>query len=322
MRYIIYGAGAVGSVIGGRLFQAGRDVVLITRGEHLTTIQERGLTLKTPGQTYEIPISAVGHPAEIKFSDEDVILFAMKSQDSEDAQRTLFSLTGVDLPVVCAQNGVANEPLAARRFRHVYGMVVRLPSSYVEPGVVTNEAVPRAGVLDIGCYPQGTDDLASQMAADFESSGFSSRADPNIMRWKHSKLNFNLNNVLSAIFTPDEPVEDITQALRKEALVCYQAAGIEFASKEEMRERSRPYFKRTEIEGSPRPGSSTWQSLARGRKSVETDYLNGEIVLLGALHGVPTPYNRAVQLMANRIASEGIPPGSMKLHDLEKYIKS
>jgi len=320
MRYIIYGAGAVGSVIGGRLYQAGRNVILITRGEHLTAIQERWLILKAPGETFEIPIRAAGHPTEITFTDDDVIIFAMKSQDSEDAQRTLFSLTGSDLPVVCAQNGVVNEPLAARRFQHVYGMVVRLPSSYVEPGVVTNEAAPRAGVLDVGCYPQGTDDLASQMTGDFESSGFSSRADPNIMRWKYTKLLFNLNNVLTAIFAVDESVDDITQAIREEALACYQAAGIEFASNEEMRERSRPYFKRTVIEGSPRMGSSTWQSLARGRRSVETDYLNGEIVLLGLLHGVSTPYNRAVQLLANRIASEGISPGSMKLQDLENYI--
>jgi len=320
MRYIIYGAGAVGSVIGGRLVQAGCDVVLITRGEHLTTIQDRGLILQTPGETFEIPIRAVGHPSEVMFSDEDVILFAMKSQDSEDAQRTLFSLTGSNLPVVCAQNGVVNELLAARRFQMVYGMVVRLPSSFVEPGIVTNETAPGAGVLDVGCYPRGTDDLASEMTSDFEASGFSSRADSNVMRWKYAKLIFNLKNVFAAVFAPDEPLDDIAKAIREEALACYHAAGIEFASSEEMRERALPYFKRTDIPGIQRPGSSTWQSLARGRMSVETDYLNGEIVLLGALHGVPTPYNRAMQNMANQVATGEIPLGSMKCQDLEELI--
>ncbi|OGO18369.1 MAG: hypothetical protein A2Z14_15470 [Chloroflexi bacterium RBG_16_48_8] len=195
-------------------------------------------------------------------------------------------------------------------------MIVRLPASYIQPGVVTNEAAPRAGVLDLGLYPRGMDDLASQIASDLEASGFSSRPDSNIMRWKYTKLLINLNNVVSAIFKPDEPTEDISRALREEALACYQAARIQFASTEEMHERARPYFKRTEIAGSPRMGSSTWQSLARGLPTIETDYLNGEIVLLGALHGVATPYNRAVQVLANRIASEGIPPGSLHAHDL------
>ncbi len=316
MRYIIYGAGAVGSVIGGRLFHAGCDVILICRGDHLKAIRTNGLTLKTPGETFELSVPTVGHPSEIDFSKEDVVFFTMKSQDSEEAHRTLFGLTSGDLPVVCAQNGVNNEAYACRRFQRVYGMIVRLPSSYIEPGIVTNEAAPRAGVLDLGLYPQGMDDLTVEIAKDLEASGFSSQPDPNIMRWKYTKLLFNLDNVLSAIFESDEPTDNISKAIREEALACYHAAGIEYASFEEMRERSRNFFKRTEIEGSPRMGSSTWQSLARGRTSVETDYLNGEIVLLGATHNIPTPYNRAAQILVSQIANECIPPGSLRADDL------
>jgi 2-dehydropantoate 2-reductase len=199
-------------------------------------------------------------------------------------------------------------------------MSVRLPSSLLEPGVVTNEAAPRAGALDIGCYPTGIDDLASQMASDLEAAGFSSGVDPNIMRWKYAKLLFNLKNVYPAIFRPDEDLGDLEKAVRDEALACYRATGIEFASSEEMRERARPHFKRTDIPGLKRPGSSTWQSLARGRNRVETDYLNGEIVLLGALHGIATPYNRALQVMANQVANGDFPIASRKRQDLDNYI--
>jgi 2-dehydropantoate 2-reductase len=55
---------------------------------------------------------------------------------------------------------------------------------------------------------------------------------------------------------------------------------------------------------------------------VETDYLNGEIVLLGALHGIPTPYNRAIQILANRAAREGIPPRSLRVDDLVQVIQN
>jgi 2-dehydropantoate 2-reductase len=322
MRYIIYGAGAVGSVIGGRLFRAGRDVVLISRGAHLKVVQENGLILKIRGETYNLPIPVVGHPSKISFSKEDVVLLTMKSQDSEEAHRTLFAMTDGEIPVVCAQNGINNETLTLRRFRRVYGMVVRAPSSFLEPGIVTNEAAPLGGVLDLGLIPDGVDDITKQIAEDLEASGFSSRPDPNIMRWKYTKLLFNLNNALSALFESDEPTDDISQAIREEALACYQSAGIVYASFEEMRERARHHFKRTDIEGNPRMGSSTWQSLARARPTVETDYLNGEIVLLGALHGIPTPYNRAIQILANRAAREGIPPRSLRVDDLVQVIQN
>jgi 2-dehydropantoate 2-reductase len=74
------------------------------------------------------------------------------------------------------------------------------------------------------------------------------------------------------------------------------------------------------IAGQARSGGSTWQSLARGTGSVEVDYLNGEIVLMGMLHGVPTPANAAMQRIARRMTIDGAPPGSMRLADIEAEI--
>ena len=116
MRFIIYGAGAIGGVIGARLHAHGHEVILIARGAHLTAIRERGLTLIAPDERTTLPLPAVGHPREIAFRDDDVVLLAMKTQDTPAA---LDALSGCaeDVPVVCAQNGVANERMAARRFR-------------------------------------------------------------------------------------------------------------------------------------------------------------------------------------------------------------
>jgi 2-dehydropantoate 2-reductase len=322
MRYIIYGAGAVGSVIGGRLYRVGCEVILIGRGAHLKSIQDQGLVMRTSVENLNLPIPAVGHPSEISFSKEDVVFFTMKSQDSEEAHRTLFALTGGDLPVVCAQNGVNNERLALRRFRKVYGLIVGPPSSYIEPGIVIDEAAPDAGVMDLGLYPQGVDDLAKQIAHDLEASGYISQADPDIMRWKYTKLVLNLDNVASAIFQPGEPTEEIVRKMREEALACLQAAAIRSVPVEEMLESPRKYFKSVEVEGSPRKGSSTWQSLARSRPTVETDYLNGEIVMLGALHNVPTPYNRTAQVLANKTASGRYPPRGLTIDDFMQTVES
>ena len=67
-------------------------------------------------------------------------------------------------------------------------------------------------------------------------------------------------------------------------------------------------------------GGSSWQSLARRPGSIESDYLNGEIVLLGRLHGVPTPVNTVLQRIANRLAVTGTPPVSMSLAEIEQEI--
>ena len=67
------------------------------------------------------------------------------------------------------------------------------------------------------------------------------------------------------------------------------------------------------VGGARRGGGSSWQSLARGLGSIETDYLNGEIVLLGRLHGVPTPANALVQRLADQAARQKARPGASRL---------
>jgi 2-dehydropantoate 2-reductase len=68
--------------------------------------------------------------------------------------------------------------------------------------------------------------------------------------------------------------------------------------------------------GAPRGGGSSWQSLTRGTGTIEADHLNGEIVLLGRLHGVPTPLNELLQHLANTFARERRPAGSMPVAEL------
>jgi 2-dehydropantoate 2-reductase len=320
MRYIIYGAGGIGGVIGGKLFQRGHEVVLICRGEQVTTIQRQGLTVKTPTETLQLPLRAVAHPRELVFTKRDVVILTMKSQDTEMALRDLQHAGSIDIPVICCQNGVDNERMAARRFSRVYGMVVWMPATYLEPGVVLNHASPIGGILDAGCYPRGVDSLITQVTADVTACGFSAKADPAIMRWKYTKLLSNLRNALQAICGLEAPGGEVARRARQEALACYKAAGIEFVPEEEMRQRIQTEIRMADIEGHPRTGGSTWQSLMRGLPSIEVDYLNGEIVLLGKLYGVPTPCNAVLQRVANDMARSGKRPGSMTVEQLQAMV--
>jgi 2-dehydropantoate 2-reductase len=317
MRYVIYGAGAIGGTIGARLHLAGFDVLLIARGPHLEAIRAGGLRFQSPDGVATLRIPAAGSPSEARLGPGDVVFLTMKTQDTEAALIDLQAAAPVlDLPVVCAQNGVENERMALRRFERVYAMLVILPATHLEPGVVEATSAGITGVLDAGRYPSGVDDVILEVCSGLEKAGFRARPDPQAMRKKYAKLLGNLNNTLQAALG-EARAPELSRRLVEEAIACYRAAGIEWTPDAEMaalRDGMRA--------GGGRQGNSTWQSLARGAGSIESDYLNGEIALLGRMYGVPTPANAALQRIGRRMVAEGLAPGSLSPADLLREIES
>ena len=322
MRFVIYGAGGIGGVIGGRLFMHGEAVTLIARGEHLMALRRSGLKLIAPDGEHRLAIPVVGHPSEYRFGDDDVALLCVKSQQTAIALEALRDAAGDGVPLICAQNGVANEVMAARRFVSVYAMVVSLPAEHLAPGVVVTYAQQPGGMLDLGCYPTGTDARCETVAHTLTAAGFSAQPDPAVMRQKYAKLLMNLNNALQAACELDDTAREISTQLRNEALACYAAAGIDCAGADEVRARRADGMRFVDIEGHPRHGGSSWQSIARGTGDIETDYLNGEIVLLGRRHGVPTPANVVLQRIGNEMARRRLAPGHFKIAELLTLIEA
>lgn len=311
MRFVIYGPGAVGGVVAGRLHQHGHEVALIARGAHYAALKRHGLKLRDASGEQKLMVPAVDHPSKITWREGDVALVAVKSQHSPDVFAELAASAPPELPVVCLQNGVRNEPEALRRFPNVYGVHVACPSVHLEPGVVEARSWPVTGLLDLGRYPRGVDDTATAVADAFSASTFDSYAISDVVRWKWRKLITNLGNAVEALFGPSARGGPIGERARQEGEACLAAAGIEAASAEEDRGRRGELLWLGSITGRARPGGSTWQSLARQTPDVETDYLNGEIVLLGRLHGVQTPVNALLQQLVNRFARRRTAPGSL-----------
>ncbi|MEU8033989.1 2-dehydropantoate 2-reductase N-terminal domain-containing protein [Streptomyces sp. NPDC049099] len=326
MRYIIIGAGAVGGTVGGRLAQAGREVVLVARGSHLAALAEHGLRLRVPeGElTYRLP--AVDGPGPLgELRADDVLVLAVKTQDTmaalenwAEAPVTGGGTAAERLPLVCLQNGVESGRLALRRFRQVYGVCVWLPSALEEPGVVSAAGSPLTGILHLGRLPHGTDDTARRIAADLADARFEAPVVPDVARWQYAKLLANLSNAVEALTgTRDtEPARALYARVRAEGAAVLDAAGIAYTGAEEERAARGDKVTLVPLSWAPRGGGSSWQSLARGTGTIEADYLNGEIALLGRLHGVPTPLNELLQRLANRFARERRAPGSMPAADL------
>ncbi len=312
MRIVVFGVGAVGGVIAGRLFEHGHEVVGIARGAHYEAIRTGGMKLVDPDRTATLALPVVDEPAAIDWRPDDVVLVTTKTQDSTGALEGLAAAAGFGVPVVCVQNGVANERIALRRFAHVHAICVMLPAEHLEPGVVSASSAPVSGLLDIGRYPDGLDDTDHAVAAALADSTFESIPRPDVMRWKYRKLLMNLANAVEALCEPGDEANELSRAARHEGTEVLRVAGIDVASIEEDRERRGDRLTHRRARG----GGSTWQSLRRGTGALETDYLNGEIALLARLHGVECPANVLLQAAANDAARRRLAPGSRRAADL------
>ena len=314
MRYIVIGAGAVGGTIGARLFQGGHEVVLVARGAHYEALKNGGLRFFTPdsAETLDVPVADGPVPTR----DDDVLIVATKSQDTISA----LDPWPRHLPMVCAQNGVDNERTVLRRFERVYGMCVWLPATHIEPGTVAAYGHPYSGMLHVGRYPQGVDEISRQLVTDLNKSKLAGLDAPDVMRWKYGKLLGNLGNAVDALCGRGPGDESLHEQVKAEGTAVLEEAGIPYTTPSEQAEVRGNKVDLRPIDGFERGGGSSWQSLARSTGSIEADYLNGEIVLVGREYGIPTPANEVLQREANRHAREKLPPRSMSIAELTALI--
>lgn len=321
MRFVIYGAGGIGGTIGARLFQAGFDVVLIARGEHGAELRDTGLHFIAPGIDTRLQIPSVEHPRDIIWQPTDIVMLCMKSQHTSVALDDLRGAGVREQAIVCAQNGVANEAMALRRFPNVYAMLVFLPALFLDAGTVITNATEVGGVLDTGRYPDGVDQNVELITDALSASGFGAAPDTRIMRKKYAKLLSNLNNSLSALTDFAEGSKAISKMLQQEALACYEAAGIDCAGTDEMKAL---YGQMTTVsmDEFSRPGGSSWQSVMRGTGNIEVDYLNGEISELGRRFAIPTPANVVCQDYAWQLSHTRQKPGSVEVGELLNAINA
>jgi 2-dehydropantoate 2-reductase len=297
-------------VIGARLYQHDYDVTLVARGDNFRALSKSGLRLETSNETVTLKVPVIERASELSLDSNDVVILTVKSQDTRGALTDLADSVPPGVAIVCAQNGVENERVALRMFAHVYGICVVCPATHLTPGVVQANSSPITGLLDIGRWPGGSDERVAAIAAALNDATFQSVVRDDIARWKWGKLLLNLNNAVQAVCGTDEPAPELSRRAVKEGMDVLRAASIDFIGREEDRARRGDLLTMSSPGTMQRGGGSTWQSLVRGTGTVETDYITGEIVLRGRLHGVATPVNELLQRLVNEMAREHRPPGA------------
>jgi 2-dehydropantoate 2-reductase len=142
MKFAVFGAGGVGGYLGARLADAGHEVHLIARGDHLSALRSSGLQVESIAGDTSVECPATADPADIGAC--EYVLFCVKSYDTHEAAAALDPLLDDETAVVSVQNGVDNEAWLADEIGagHVVGGVAYIFSTIAAPGVVTHTGGP------------------------------------------------------------------------------------------------------------------------------------------------------------------------------------
>jgi 2-dehydropantoate 2-reductase len=320
LRLIIYGAGAVGGVVGGLLALSGANVLLIGRQGMVDAINEHGLQVVTRSGKHTVKIPAFTTPLQINFRPTDVVFLCVKSQDTEGAIRDLYSVVQ-DIPVFCFQNGVRNEEIVSKYFTRVYAVMVKAGSVFTKYGEVITRSEP-PGRFVIGRYPEGTDALSESVAKKLRNAGYEVIVAPEVMPYKWGKLMVNLNNAVGAITNATgEEADRIVQAAQNEGKEILAEAGVRWITTSESADQGTKPVQRTSNGSFDTPLGSTWQSLFRRQGTVETEFLNGEIVRVAAKLGKRAPINEALMRITEEMAANRELPGKYTPIELIKLLK-
>lgn len=317
MQVVVYGAGAIGSLVGARLHEAGVSVQLIGREAQVDAIRANGLLVKGLEESHRVQLPA----ATTLDGTGDTILLTVKSQDVRDACRTIAALHS-DATVVTMQNGVRSDREAADILGpgRIVGCVLNISATYLEPGVV--EQNTRA-FFQVGApFPESAARVDAVLA--LLSPVVKTEFVLDVARARWTKLMANLNNAIMTITGLP-----IGKALRHPGLARLSIATIRegvrtaqlggFGLDQSRRARifrlmstlpmplSYLVFRSRLAGNFPADsvyGPSTLQSLKR-HSSSELDYLNGEIVTLGEQIGRRTPYNTGLLEQGRAVFASG-----------------
>lgn len=288
MKVAVMGAGAVGCYFGAMLARASHDVTLIARPLHVEAVKQHGLMFESRSFNGHVPMQATTEASGVEGA--DVVLFCVKSPDTENAGRMIAPFLKSDAALLCLQNGVDNaERLQAVTGRTAIPAVVYVATEMAGPGHVKHNG---RGQLIIG-EAAPSDEIARQ----FNDAAIPTTVSDKVISELWIKLITNCAyNALSAVadlpYGPLLKVAGVTDVMRNVIDECEAVArALNIALPATLRDTTLAL-----AASMPEQYSSTAQDLRRGKPS-EIDYLNGHVVRKGAALGIPTPTNLALQVM-------------------------
>lgn len=315
MKIAVMGTGGVGGYLGGVLARAGEDVYFIARGEHLKAMLDGGLRVGSVAGDFEVAIAPPDSPSprdtaaipgstrpSAHATDDprtigqaDLILFCVKTYDTEPASKAIFPLVGPSTLILSLQNGVDSADKLGRDHgrNHVLAGAVYIYTAMINPGTIRHSGGP--GKIFFGELDGKLSDRTSMIKATLDRAGIPNEISPGIQRalWEKFAM-ICANGGMSALtratlgeMLAREETRSMLEKAMREVVNVGVAEGIEFDG--HFVEKTMKFLSTLE----PHGRASLYTDLVNNRR-MELASLNGRVVQIARKHGIPVPMNFAI----------------------------
>ena len=308
-KIVVVGAGAIGSYFGGMLARAGAAVTLIGRENHVDAVNRSGLRFESRGAVERVAVTATTDMAAV--ADASLILFCVKSLDTEQAAAAMVRHLSSDAVILSLQNGVDNaERIRRHAANRVLPVLVYAGANIPTPGAVQHTG---GGKLIIGETRETRGDpsgalLLNEIVALFGGAGvpMTISSDIEVELWTKLVMNCAYNAISAlggAPYGQMVGLPEIRAVMRDtviEAAQVARAKGVDLPGN--IVEAAMAL-----ADAMPQTTSSTAQDIAKGRPT-EIGHLNGYVVRQGEFHGIATPVNRTLDALIKLLEQTRLPP--------------
>lgn len=304
----VMGAGAIGGYFGARLAQAGHEVHLIARGEHLRAIQERGLKVMSTRGNLHVSVRATADPREV--GAVDLLLFTVKTYDVEAAAAAIAPMVGSQTIILPLQNGVDTPDYLAQHYgaERVLGGTCKIEATIAEPGVIHHPS--QLASITFGELAGGLSPRVEQLHQVFTAAGGAEvEASPDIRRALWEKLIFlatmsALTTVTGEPIGPvreHPPTRELMVKMVREIWSVGRAEGVALAD-------SYPDQILQFIQGLPGGMKSSMQRDREKGRRLEAEAIQGSVVRRAHRVGVPVPVTETLYALLS-LHKDGAPAG-------------
>jgi 2-dehydropantoate 2-reductase len=294
MKIYIVGSGGGGGYLGGLLAKSGKDVTFVARGEHYQKIKEDGLKVKSVTGDFQVrPAQVIERISEI--ADPDLIIFAVKTYDTEEAARELVPVVNRNTIIITFQNGVDNDHQIKKQVKNakVYPGVAYVASTKTKPGLIEQTGGPRKFIFGDRNHSQnqklkGIEKLMREAGADVTVS-------EDIIRdlWKKFIFIVAFSGMTAICRSPIGKVlgHPITKGLYK---ICIKEA-IQVAKSINIRVENNTFENTMTISGNFQPDSKSSLLVdIENQRRTEIEALNGKLVALAKKKKIHVPINELI----------------------------
>jgi len=291
MKILVMGSGGVGGYFGGKLAKSGEEVTFVARGEHLRALQQKGLTVKSIEGDFHVAARAVQEPAEA--GPVDLVLFTLKSYDTESAAAQVKPCVGPETVVLTLQNGIGN----AEKIGQIVGAdrvmagAAYIVSGIESPGVISHAA---AGRIVFG-EPDGSDTPRGRsIAAACQRGGFRGEFSLNVRKvlWEKFAL-ICAQGMTASTRLGIGRIRSCAESRQMLRMAFEEVVALAVASGVEMQQGVVDWLMKVTDALPPDTKTSLCHDLVQGKR-IEVEALQGTAVRLGQRYGVPTPMNFAI----------------------------